>query len=83
MVVCKENKKEAKPTTLDTLKEEAISKPIFQNLIFLAGWQKQKNEKTKQEILEILTKVEVNIPLLDSVKHVLRYAKFLKELCTD
>ena len=27
-------------------------------------------------------KVEVNIPLLDAIKQILRYAKFLKELCT-
>ena len=27
-------------------------------------------------------KVQVNIPLLDAIKQVPRYAKFLKELCT-
>jgi len=26
--------------------------------------------------------VELNIPLLDAIKHIPRYAKFLKELCT-
>ncbi|KAJ9159387.1 hypothetical protein P3X46_024895 [Hevea brasiliensis] len=35
-----------------------------------------------KEILETFRKVEVNIPLLDVIKQVPRYAKFLKELCT-
>jgi len=27
-------------------------------------------------------KVEINIPLFDVIKHIHRYAKFVKELCT-
>ncbi|KAI3523607.1 hypothetical protein L1887_01861 [Cichorium endivia] len=42
-----------------------------------------KREKEDEEILELFRKVEVNIPLLDAIKHVPRYAKFLKELCTS
>ncbi|XP_050111753.1 uncharacterized protein LOC126590308, partial [Malus sylvestris] len=34
------------------------------------------------DILETFRKVQVNIPLLDAIKQVPRYAKFLKELCT-
>lgn len=34
-------------------------------------------------MLETFRKVEVNIPLLDAIKQVPRYAKFLKELCTS
>ena len=34
------------------------------------------------EILETLRKVEINIPLLDAIKQVSHYAKFLEELCT-
>ncbi|KAK5786532.1 hypothetical protein PVK06_041169 [Gossypium arboreum] len=40
-----------------------------------------KKEEEK-EILETFRKVEVNIPLLDAIKQIPRYAKFLKELCT-
>ncbi|KAJ9146249.1 hypothetical protein P3X46_028538 [Hevea brasiliensis] len=36
----------------------------------------------EKEILETFRKVEVNIPLLDAIKQIPRYAKFLKELCT-
>jgi len=39
-------------------------------------------EEVDREILETFRKVEVNIPLLDAIKQILRYAKFLKELCT-
>ena len=33
--------------------------------------------------MDIFRKVEVNIPLLDAIKQVPKYAKFLKELCTS
>ena len=36
----------------------------------------------KTEILEVLRQVKVDIPLLDIIKQVPTYAKFLKDLCT-
>ena len=33
------------------------------------------------EIFEVLRQVKVNIPLLDMIKQVPKYAKFLKDLC--
>ncbi|XP_031249855.1 uncharacterized protein LOC116107705 [Pistacia vera] len=44
---------------------------------------KSKKEEKDKEILEMFRKVEVNIPLLDAIKLMPRYAKFLKELCTN
>ena len=42
-----------------------------------------KKKATKQVgILEVLRQVKVNIPLLDMIKQVPTYAKFLKDLCT-
>ncbi|CAN6573248.1 unnamed protein product [Malus baccata var. baccata] len=41
-----------------------------------------RKEEAEKDILETLRKVQVNIPLLDAIKQVPRYAKFLKELCT-
>ena len=32
-------------------------------------------------ILEVFKKVELNISLLDAIKQILKYAKFLKVLC--
>ncbi|KAJ9134914.1 hypothetical protein P3X46_032155 [Hevea brasiliensis] len=43
---------------------------------------KNKKEEQEKEILETFRKVDVNIPLLDVIKQIHRYAKFLKELCT-
>ena len=42
----------------------------------------KKMEEVDKEILETFRKVEVNIPLLDAIKQIPRYAKFLKESCT-
>ncbi|RVW79481.1 hypothetical protein CK203_050059 [Vitis vinifera] len=42
----------------------------------------KKGIKNSSEILEILRQVKVNIPLLDMIKQVPTYAKFLKDLCT-
>ncbi|XVF74086.1 hypothetical protein PTKIN_Ptkin13bG0032600 [Pterospermum kingtungense] len=35
------------------------------------------------KIGDAFRKVEVNIPLLDAIKQIPRYSKFLKELCTN
>ncbi|RDX85444.1 hypothetical protein CR513_33367, partial [Mucuna pruriens] len=37
--------------------------------------------KTDEDLLKLFRKVEINISLLDAIKQVLKYAKFLKELC--
>ncbi|KAL6324703.1 hypothetical protein AAG906_015286 [Vitis piasezkii] len=42
----------------------------------------KKGIKNASEILEVLMQVKVNIPLLDMIKQVPSYAKFLKDLCT-
>jgi len=34
------------------------------------------------DILETFRRVEVNIPLLEAIKQIPKYAKFLKDLCT-
>ena len=39
-------------------------------------------DEANQEILETFRKVEINIPLLDAIKKVPHYVKFLKDLCT-
>ncbi|RDX91886.1 hypothetical protein CR513_26061, partial [Mucuna pruriens] len=35
-----------------------------------------------EELLQMSRKEEINIPLLEAIKQILKYAKFLKELCT-
>ena len=74
------------PVGADPLKEEQsmgkeemkirISPPFPQLL------RKKKNHVNQTEMLEVLRQVKVNIPLLDMIKQVPTYAKFLKDLCT-
>jgi len=45
--------------------------------------QPKETVELDREILETFSKVEVNIPLLKAIKQISRYAKFLKELCTQ
>ena len=62
------------------IKEGAVKKstpPPFPQA--LNGKKKAINQA---EILEVSRQVKVNIPLLDMIKQVPTYAKFLKDLCT-
>ncbi|KAM2196781.1 hypothetical protein ACFX1Q_000269 [Malus domestica] len=52
------------------------------NVPFPRRFMQSKKEEAEKDILETFRKVQVNIPLLDAIKQVPRYAKFLKELCT-
>ncbi|CAN6544139.1 unnamed protein product [Malus baccata var. baccata] len=49
---------------------------------FPSRLRQSKKEENEKDILETFRKVQVNIPLVDAIKQVPRYAKFLKELCT-
>ncbi|RDY11561.1 hypothetical protein CR513_03752, partial [Mucuna pruriens] len=40
-----------------------------------------RNLESDEELLKMFCKVEINIPLLDAIKKIPKYAKFLKELC--
>ncbi|CAN6687775.1 unnamed protein product [Malus baccata var. baccata] len=51
------------------------------NVPFPSRFMQTKKEEAEKDILETFKKVQVNIPLLDAIKQVPRYAKFLKELC--
>ena len=67
------------PVVVDPLKEEVKIRipPPFPQLL-----RKKKNHVNQTEMLEVLRQVKVNIPLLDMIKQVPTYAKFLKDLCT-
>ena len=49
---------------------------------FPQALRSKKKASQQAGILEVLRQVKVNIPLLDIIKQVLAYAKFLKDLCT-
>ncbi|CAM8944385.1 unnamed protein product [Rhodiola kirilowii] len=42
-----------------------------------------KQHVMDEDAFELFSKVEINIPLLEAIKQIPRYAKFLKELCTN
>ncbi|XP_027156212.1 uncharacterized protein LOC113756982, partial [Coffea eugenioides] len=44
--------------------------------------EKTKKVEKEKELLDVFRKVEINIPLLDAIKQIPKYAKFLKDLCT-
>ena len=43
---------------------------------------KQRKVNHNSEIFETFKQVRINIPLLDAIKQVPYYAKFMKDLCT-
>ncbi|CAM8896431.1 unnamed protein product [Rhodiola kirilowii] len=42
-----------------------------------------KQHVMDEDVFKLFSKVEINIPLLEAIKRIPRYAKFLKELCTN
>ena len=77
-----EEGQEAKEAELEeeVIKENAVKKstpPPFPQAL-----KAKKKAINQAEILEVLRQVKVNIPLLDMIKQVPTYAKFLKDLCT-
>ena len=63
-------------------KEETNPREYIPKALFPQRLAKRKKEKFTGEILEIFKQVSVNIPLLDAIKQVSSYAKFLKDICT-
>ncbi|KAM1415315.1 hypothetical protein ACFX2I_006982 [Malus domestica] len=52
------------------------------NAHFPSRFMQSKNEEDEKDILETFRKVQVNISLLDAIKQIPKYSKFLKKLCT-
>ena len=65
--------------------EEVIKQTVEKNKApppFPQALKDKKKAINQAKMLEVLRQVKVNIPLLDMIKHVTNYAKFLKDLCT-
>src|SRR5436190_1054415 len=63
-----------RPIDLEKYKEKAP----FSHLL-----AKPKKDQKAQDILDILKKVQINIPLLSAINQIPAYVKFLKNLCTN
>ena len=74
---CKE--KEAEPEKV-ILSDEPVKKNMHPP--FPQALRGKKKIPNQAEIWEVLRQVKVNIPLLDMIKQVPTYEKFLKDLCT-
>ena len=74
---CKE--KEAEPERI-LISEDQVKKSMLP--LFPQALRGKKKIPNQAEIWEVLRQVNVNIPLLDMIKQVPTYAKFLKDLCT-
>ncbi|CAM8940518.1 unnamed protein product [Rhodiola kirilowii] len=56
---------------------------ISTSLPFLVLARVPKQHVMDEDVFELFSKVEINIPLLEAIKQIPRYAKFLKEICTN
>jgi hypothetical protein len=70
-------------TTTNTLKVSSNSmNSNFKKIPpFHLSSSKYKKEEIEKEILEVFKKVKLNIHLIDAIKQIPKYVKFLKELC--
>ncbi|CAL8988278.1 unnamed protein product, partial [Prunus brigantina] len=50
---------------------------------FPSRLSKSKKDQGFDEIMETFKKVQINIPLLNAIAQIPKYAKFLKDLCTN
>ena len=64
------------------IKEDSMKEGMPPPPSFLQALRSKKKASKQEGILEVLRQVKVNIPLLDMIKQVPTYAKFLKDLCT-
>ena len=72
------------PTVVEKDEEQPAEEEVKHSVPppFPQALRKRKKPVNQIEILEVLRQVKVNIPLLDMIKQVPTYAKFLKDLCT-
>ncbi|XP_026419401.1 uncharacterized protein LOC113315322 [Papaver somniferum] len=74
----------------DTSQTDEVPKTNFKPLVstyipplpFPGRFANKKVEQDK-EILDVLEKIHVNIPLIDAIRQVPKYARVLKDLCTN
>ncbi|XP_052625789.1 uncharacterized protein LOC128132839 [Lactuca sativa] len=75
----KEEKKEDKTTEKKPFMTESKATPAsFPELL-----KSMKKEREESEIMQMFQKVHINISLLEAIKQVPRYARFLKDLCVS
>ncbi|KAL4284838.1 hypothetical protein GQ457_16G009050 [Hibiscus cannabinus] len=64
-------------------KTETEPSPYAEPPPFPTRFLKKDKQAEEKDILDIFRKVELNIPLLEVIRKIPRYARFLKDLCTN
>ncbi|CAM8940532.1 unnamed protein product [Rhodiola kirilowii] len=62
---------------------EAENSNVNASLTFPVSARAPKRYVMDKDVWELFSKVEINIPFLEAIKQIPKYAKFLKELCTN
>ena len=82
-----ESSRQSKGNSSNKGKNANPSSSVFANPLvsmpFPSRFAQTKKAESDKEILDTFRKVQVNISLLEAIKQVPKYAKFLKELCTS
>ncbi|CAL9000822.1 unnamed protein product [Prunus brigantina] len=73
----------AQPNSGKVVPNSTHSNPIPPNVPFPRKYMQFKKEENEKDILETFKKVQINIPLLNAIAQIPKYAKFLKDLCTN
>ncbi|BBG96800.1 transposable element gene [Prunus dulcis] len=72
------------PKVSSNAKQVPISTNAFRPIApFPSRLSKSKKDQGLDEIMETFKKVQINIPLLNAITQIPKYAKFLKDLCTN
>ncbi|KAI5324131.1 hypothetical protein L3X38_033204 [Prunus dulcis] len=76
--------KSKSPEVSSNANQVPISSNAFRPIApFPSKLSKSKKDQGLDEIMEIFKKVQISIPLLNAIAQIPKYAKFLKDLCTN
>ncbi|VVA31533.1 PREDICTED: LOW QUALITY PROTEIN, partial [Prunus dulcis] len=77
-------RKSTGPKVSSNANQVPISTNAFRPIApFPSRLSKSKKDQGLDEIMETFKKVQINIPLLNAITQIPKYAKFLKDLCTN
>ncbi|XP_052622559.1 uncharacterized protein LOC111893635 [Lactuca sativa] len=82
-IVVEETTKEEKEEKKTIEKKPFISNSKATPAPFPERLKSTKKEREENEIMQMFKRVQINIPLLEVIKQVPRYARFLKDLCVS
>ncbi|KAL7583272.1 hypothetical protein Lser_V15G45156 [Lactuca serriola] len=82
-IVVEEATKEEKGEEKTIEKKPFITESKAAPAPFPERLKRTKKEREENEIMQMFKRVQINIPLLEVIKQVPRYARFLKDLCVS